>query len=205
MSDLTAITPVRRLTKKERVVFDRVLADFSHLKSSDAEQITQYAEASIRYADAAKDTKKNPTVKVPVINRSTGNVTNYKDVRNPQFRTVKEAVSDMNSLARRLMIDAASENKRLVLESKKARAGTGKASMTAWEKAAMASVTEEQITFKMAERECSRESAIDLLTNPYVAGNEHLFHPDYNVVVFGGIEWDIRDPEAPPEARDSGL
>jgi hypothetical protein len=205
MNDLKAITPTRRLNGKERIVFDRVLDNFSHLKTSDAEQLTMYAEASVRYADASRDTKKNPTVKVPVINRSTGNVTNYKDVRNPQFRTVKEATSDMNSLARRLMIDSASQNKLLVLESKKARAGTGKASMTLWEKTVLASVTEAKIISKMAEADCSRQFAIELLTDPYAAGNEHLFHPDYNVVMFGGIEWDIRDPEAPPQVRDNGL
>ena len=205
MSDLAAITPTRRLSKKERSVFDRVLADFSHLKSSDAEQITQYAEASIRYADAARDTKKNPTVKVPVINRSTGNVTQYRDVRNPSFRTVKEATSDMNSLARRLMIDSASQNKLLVLESKRARAATGKASMTVWERTVLASITEEQIVFKMTEQDCDRAYAIELLTDPYRAGNEHLFHPDYFIVMWGGREWDSRDPNAPPQVRDDGL
>jgi phage terminase small subunit len=199
------LVPTRRLLKKERAVFDRVASQFSHLKQTDEDMLTRYSEASVTYTEAVRQTKKHPTVKTPVINRSTGNVTGYKEVRNTAYRTVSESQSQLNSLARRLLIDAASENKRLLLQSKLSRAASGLDSLARSEREILASLTEEQITFKMAERECSRESAIDLLTNPYVAGNEHLFHPDYNVVMFGGIEWDIRDPEAPPEARDSGL
>ena len=93
--DITASPiPTRKLTAKERKVFERVLSEFIHLTSSDGEQLTQYAEAVIRYETAVKETKKHPIVSVPIINRSTGNLTGEKLIRNPAFVTVKE-----NSLA----------------------------------------------------------------------------------------------------------
>jgi len=65
------IAPTRKLTVKERRVFHRVLSEFVHLTSADAEQLTQYAEAVNRYESAVKEIKKHPTISVPVINRAT--------------------------------------------------------------------------------------------------------------------------------------
>lgn len=116
------ITPTRRLNAKERAVFERVVSEFTHLQASDAEQLTQFAEAAVRYEKAAKDTKKNPTVSSPVVNRATGNVTGEKIIRNPAFITLKEAQTAMNSLGRRLLIDAHSAEKRQRLLTKRVRA-----------------------------------------------------------------------------------
>jgi hypothetical protein len=121
---LDAITPTRRLNAKERKVFDRVVADFTHFQPSDAEQLTQLAEATVRYEAAAKETKRNPTVSLPVINRASGNIVGEKVVRNPAYATLKEAQTAMNSLARRLMIDAHSAEKRQRLMTKRVRAET---------------------------------------------------------------------------------
>lgn len=139
------ITPTRRLTAKERKVFERVISEFAHLSVTDADMLTRYAETSLRYVDALKETKKSPTVKQPVINRSTGNVTGYKEIRNPAFRTLTEAQSQLNSLSRRLLIDAASENKRLILQSKKSRAFTASEQATRSARDILASITEERI------------------------------------------------------------
>lgn len=116
------LKPTRRLNAAERAVFDKVCADFVHLAPTDAEMLTQYAEAAARYQTAAKETKKNPTVSVPVINRASGNIVGQKVVRSPSFVTLKEAQSQMNALARRLLIDAHSAEKRQRLLTKKARA-----------------------------------------------------------------------------------
>lgn len=171
------ITPTRRLTAKERKIFARVTAEFIHLQPSDAEQLTQFAEAVIRYETAAKETKKHPTVAVPVVNRATGNVTGEKIVRNPAFTTVKEAQSQMNALARRLMIDAYSAEKRQRLLTKKARALAAAEMTSASHEAALSSATEEQIaieidrvakTYIHATPETLRQHAIWYLTDPYI-------------------------------------
>jgi phage terminase small subunit len=139
------INPVRKLSAKERKVFDRVVSDFSHIGQTASEMLCRFAEASVRYEDAVKDIKKNPTVKTAVINRSTGNIVGYKEVRNPAFRTLSEAQSQMNALARRLLIDAASENRRLTLLSKKSRALNADEEAYRDEKQCRDSLTEEQI------------------------------------------------------------
>jgi phage terminase small subunit len=144
------ITPTRRLTAKERKVFERVISEFDHLSTTDADMLTRYAETSARYVDALKETKKYPTVKQAVINRSTGNVTGYKEIRNPAFRTLTEAQSQLNSLSRRLLIDTASENKRLILQSKKSRAFTASEQADRSERDILASITEEQIETEIA-------------------------------------------------------
>jgi phage terminase small subunit len=143
-----ALIPTRRLTTKERAVFERLTQEFNHLSSSDAEQLTQYAEAVIRYQIAAKETKKNPTVSIPVVNRSTGNTTGHKVVRNPAFVTLREASAQMISLGRRLLIDAHSAEKRLRMASKLARSA---AAVAANSSDYEANLTEEQIETKMRE------------------------------------------------------
>ena len=121
-SETALLKPTRRLSTAERRIFDRIRREFVHLVTSDAEQLTQYAEAVARYETAAKEAKKHPTITVPVINRSTGNVVGEKIARNPAFATVKETQQQMNTLARRLLIDPASAEKRARLLTKKARA-----------------------------------------------------------------------------------
>jgi len=125
------LEPTRRLTSKERRVFDRVSNEFEHLSVLDEEQLTQYAEAVIRYETALKQTRKHPTISVPVVNRSTGNVTGEKHVRNTAFATIKESLSQANTLARRLLIDAHSAEKRQRLLTKRARAAAGKEALVA--------------------------------------------------------------------------
>ena len=117
----TTLTPTRRLTTKERAVFEKVTDEFSHLTCADEEALTQYAEAVSRYHLAAKDTKRHPTVSIPVVNRATGNIVGSKDVRNPAFVTLRESSAQMVSLGRRLLIDAHSAEKRLRMDSKLAR------------------------------------------------------------------------------------
>jgi len=102
------LRPTRRISTRERAVFDRILRDFRHLRPSDAEMLTQYAETVVRYEIAAKETKKQPVVSVPIVNRASGNVTGEKQTRNPAFATLRESQQQMTALARRLMIDAAS-------------------------------------------------------------------------------------------------
>lgn len=123
-SDQLTLLPTRRLTAKERAVFDRVSSQFAHLTASDAEQLTQYAESSVRYEAAVRETKKHPTVSQPVINRTTGNVVGEKPVRNPAFATLREAQAQMVSLGRRLLIDAHSADKRQKLLTRKSRSLT---------------------------------------------------------------------------------
>jgi hypothetical protein len=117
------LEPTRRLTTRERRVFDRV--------SNEPEHLTQYAEAVARYEDALKSTKKHALISVPVVNRSTGNVTGTKQIRNPAFATLKESLSQANTLARRLLIDAHSAEKRQRLLTKRARAAAGKEALVA--------------------------------------------------------------------------
>ena len=147
----TSITPTRKLTVKERKVFDRVLAEFIHLAPSDAEQLSQYAEAVIRYEKATKESKRHPTVSIPVVNRATGNIVGDKVVRNPAFATIKEAQSQVTALARRLMIDAHSSEKRQRLLTKKARALAASEAKSASNASALNSVTEGQIQAEMVE------------------------------------------------------
>jgi len=162
------LTPTRRLTAKERKVFDRVTSEFTHLKQSDADMTAQYAEASVRYATAAKEVKAHPMVGKPVVNRSTGNVTGETLIRNPLFRTVSEAQAQMNSLARRLMIDAASAEKRNRLASKLMRAlEANEAGKVA---GAALNITEGQIKEKMEEL-----SIIYFLATPETLRSEALW------------------------------
>jgi P27 family predicted phage terminase small subunit len=167
------LAPTRRLNTKERDVFNRVVAEFAHLTASDEEQLTQYCEAVVRYQIAAKETKKNPLVSTPVVNRSTGNIVGDKLGRNPAWITLKESQTAMNSLARRLMIDASSANKRQSLLTKKARALSGIESQSIADNAVLASITEEQIQaeiqiaaakYKDATPEVLRQEAIWVLT-----------------------------------------
>jgi uncharacterized membrane-anchored protein YjiN (DUF445 family) len=151
MPEQSVITPTRRLNKAQRAVFDRVIAEFIHLTSSDAEQLTQLAEATIRYQTAERETRKNPTISVPVVNRATGNITGEKIVRNPAFTTVKEAQSQMNALARRLIIDAASAEKRQRLLTKKARALAAAEAAKRQSQSAEAKLTEDEIQTEMDE------------------------------------------------------
>jgi phage terminase small subunit len=149
--DIASIQPTRRLPAKERAVFRKVLADFIHLQPSDAEQLTQYAEAVVRYQKAEKETRKRPTISTPVINRSTGNVTGEKIIRNPAWATLKEAQQQMNTLARRLMIDATSADKRQRLLTKKARSLAAQETGSAESQSAIANLTEFQIQERIAE------------------------------------------------------
>ena len=175
MNPLNVVMPNKRLAAKERRVFDRVVSEFAHLKQSDADMIARYSEAFIRYETAAAQVKRYPMVQKPTINRSTGNVVGTTPVRNPLFRTVAEAQSQMNSLARRLLIDAASENRRLSLQSKKARSAAAVAAESATR------YTEEEIErealerakrFPLATAATLRQLAIDVF--------DDFFSPDWD-------------------------
>lgn len=144
-----AILPTRKLTAREQKVFDRVLAEFVHLTSADAEMLTQYCEAVARYQAAARETKKNPTIDLPVVNRATGNIVGHKPVRNPAFITLRESQSQANSLARRLMIDSVSTEKRQRLQSKQAKALAAREAKIVAESALKNGITEEQIQGEM--------------------------------------------------------
>jgi hypothetical protein len=147
------ITPTRRLNTKEKKVFDRIVSEFSHLQSSDAEQLTQYAETQVRYVLSQNQAKRNPTVTVPVINRSTGNVTGEKTVRNnTAFATMKESAALLVSLGRRLLIDAHSAEHRSRLLTKRARALAASESKAAANAATLNAITEEQIEAGMQEQ-----------------------------------------------------
>ena len=171
------LIPTRRLTSKERAVFDRVASEFVHLTPTDEEQLTQYAEAVVRYTSAAKSVKKSPTISLPVVNRSTGNVTGEKIVRNPAFISLKEASSATASLGRRLMIDAHSAEKRSRLATKRARAELGIVASEVAANIAALSITEEQIEAVMRDASKTytamplaqlRDYAIWVLTDPYL-------------------------------------
>jgi hypothetical protein len=125
----------------------------------------------IRYEEATKETRKNPTVSTPVVNRATGNIVGERIIRNPAFATLKEAASAIRSLARRLMIDAHSAEKRLRLLTKKSRALVAAESQAADD--ATNTITEEQIAAKIKEQKAQglaydevglRTNAIWLLT-----------------------------------------
>ena len=147
----SSILPTRRLPAGALAVFKKVQTDFIHLQSSDAEQLTQYAEAATRYQNAQKETRKRPTISTPIVNRATGNVTGEKITRNPAWLTLKEAQQQMNTLARRLMIDATSADKRQRLLTKAARALGALERGDAAKKAALDNLTEYQIQERMAK------------------------------------------------------
>ncbi len=179
------LVPTRRLNVKERRVFDRVLSEFVHLGPSDAEQLTQYAEAVVRYETAMKAAKKHSTVSIPVVNRATGNVTGEKIVRNPAFVTLREAQSQMNTLARRLLIDTHSAEKRQRMLTKKARALAASESKSADDAAALNGVTEIQI-----EAEIVRLAKVYTQATPDVLRCEALW---YLTVFLPSVEDD--DPD----------
>ena len=149
MAENDLLTPTRRLLKAEREVFERIRSEFVHLSVTDAEQLTQYAEAVARYEAALRETKKHPTVSAPVVNRRSGNIVGEKVIRNPAFVTLRESQAQMTTLARRLMIDAHSAEKRQRMLTKKARA------LAAAEQAQAADASrvfpEEQIAAMMAD------------------------------------------------------
>jgi phage terminase small subunit len=152
-SETPLLKPTRRLKPSARKVFEQVQAGFIHLSPSDAEQLTQYAEWSAIYADALHETQRHPTITVPVINRSTGNVVGEKIVRNPMFATLREAQQQVTTLGRRLLIDAHSADKRQRLLTKKARALTASEQAQAAENARGEefTFTDEQIVAVMHE------------------------------------------------------
>jgi phage terminase small subunit len=158
---VATLTPTRRLNKAERTVFDRVNAEFIHLTPSDAEQLTSYAEAVVRYEVAVKETKKHPTIAIPVVNRTTGNVTGERITRNPAFATMREAMAQMVSLGRRLLIDAHSADKRQRLLTKKSRAMTAAEAKHAADGSAVAELDEGTIQTKMDELRKSLIAASD--------------------------------------------
>lgn len=169
----TPIAPTRKLKAAERRIFDRVTSSFLHLSPSDSEQLTQYAEAVARYEAAIKETKLRPLLSIPIINRSTGNVTGEKTVRNPAFATIKEATGLITSLARRLMIDAHSAEKRQKLLTKKARALAACESKSASDAEILGAINEEQIRAEMcnqaktyihASEDALRQNALWFLT-----------------------------------------
>lgn len=179
-SETSTLKPTRRLKPAARKVFDGVLSSFVHLGPSDAEQLTAYAEWSAIYAEALRETQRRPTVSVPVINRSTGNVVGEKTTRNPAFATLREAQQHVTSLGRRLLIDAHSADKRQRLLTKKARALAASEHATAAKDDARASFSEEQIGDTMRELrqhgytlrgEALRNLALTQLeTRAYIAG-----------------------------------
>ena len=111
------VQPTRRLLKAEMVVFSRVLGEFPHLQASDSELLTQFAETVIRYEKALKDWKKRPEIETTI---TQGRQQITKTVPNPARVVVKQAQQAMVSLSRRLLIDAASVDKRMKLLAKKA-------------------------------------------------------------------------------------
>jgi phage terminase small subunit len=151
LSEMATIAPSRRVPAAARLVFEKVASEFIHLRASDAEQLTQYAEAVVRYRTAEKETRKRPTISTPIVNRATGNIVGEKIVRNPAFATMREAQAQMNSLARRLMIDAHSADKRQRLLTKKARAMAASEAASAASQSAVANLTEFEIQNQMDE------------------------------------------------------
>lgn len=148
-TDAQTLKPTRRLTAAESRVFRQVSSDFVHFGSTDAEMLTAYAEAVVRYQDAAKEAKRKPTLTVPTFNKATGNKTGKKIIRNPALTTVKEAQQQMMSLARRLLIDPASAEKRQRLLTKKARAMAASEQAYAAQSDAAPKWSEEEITTMM--------------------------------------------------------
>lgn len=116
------LRPTRRLNKREKSTFDGIRSSFSHLTGADSELLTMYAETAERYRVAARDAKKSPTLAVETFNKSTGNATGVKVIKNPAATMAKESLSALTSLARRLLIDPASAEKRQRLLTKKSRA-----------------------------------------------------------------------------------
>lgn len=121
-SATSTLKPTRRLKAAASKVFEGVSSSFVHLTAADAEQLTQYAEWSAIYSDALRETQRSPTISVPVVNRTSGNVVGERITRSPSFATLREAQQQVTSLARRLLIDAHSADKRARLLTRKARA-----------------------------------------------------------------------------------
>lgn len=150
---IVILEPTRRLAPKERRQFERVVGQYSHFLPGDADALTRLAVAYARYIDAEKDTRKNPMVQIPVVNRSTGNVTGHKPARNPAFATLKEMAQLIARLERNLLIGPAYDAKRQAMLTKRARAAQGAAEDAAEESAIDSAITPEVIAAEIEDVE----------------------------------------------------
>lgn len=162
MSDavLFIIEPTYKLAIKERREFERILAQYSHFLPGDADALTRLAVLYSRYRSAERETKRKPMVDVPIVNRSTGNVTGHKQTRNPAFATLRETSVQIARLERNLLIGPAYDAKRQAMLTKRARAAQG------------------------AEQAAAEESAIEIAITPAVIAAEiediqSIHGPDY--------------------------
>jgi phage terminase small subunit len=99
---MSNIQATRHLKGLEKKAFDRAIQSFPHLRAEDAELLTAFAEQSHRYATAKQRVERNPTILQPQFNRTTGNQIGDKLVRNPENATMREALTQLRLLERRL-------------------------------------------------------------------------------------------------------
>jgi hypothetical protein len=99
---MSNIEPTRRLKAPEKKAFDRAREAFPHLRAEDAELLTAFAEQSNRYATAKHETENKPTITTPIFSRSNGTQIGERPVRNPAFANMREALTQVRLLERRL-------------------------------------------------------------------------------------------------------
>jgi hypothetical protein len=99
---MNQIQPTRKLKTPERHVFDRTTTSFPFLRPEDSELLTAYAEQSHRYATAKRATEREPTVTAPIFSRNNGEKIGERPVRNPQFANLREALTQVRLLEKRL-------------------------------------------------------------------------------------------------------
>ncbi|MGA7524639.1 MAG: hypothetical protein WBW84_19470 [Acidobacteriaceae bacterium] len=99
---MSTIEPTRKLKATEKKVFDRAVTSFAFLRPEDAELLTSYSEQGHRYAVTKRATDRKPTVTAPIFSRSDGKQIGQRPVRNPAFASMREALTQMRLLERRL-------------------------------------------------------------------------------------------------------
>jgi hypothetical protein len=96
------IQPTRKLNAEEKRLMGRTITVFPFLAQSEAELLTAYAEQSHRYALAKRETERNPTVTAPIFSRNNGEKIGERPVRNPAFANLREALTQVRLLEKRL-------------------------------------------------------------------------------------------------------
>lgn len=122
MSTANDIKPTKRLAPKARKHFDRITAQNPHLLPENADAVTSYALALAGRDAAEIEITKRPRITVPVVNRSTGNVTGHAVKRNTAaFADLRLYSQQVRQYERSLRIGPAYDAQRSAMTTRRAR------------------------------------------------------------------------------------
>jgi hypothetical protein len=99
---MNKIVATRKLNAQEKRILGRTISNFPYLGQAESELLTSYAEQSARYAVAKRATEREPTVTAPIFSRNNGEKIGERPVRNPQFANLREALTQVRLLEKRL-------------------------------------------------------------------------------------------------------